>query len=620
MADPEGAERTGASKGEATSGHPGAGARSGFGLFMALGGRHRLGKLVGLLVLALGGAGLEVLGVGLVFPLISLVHEPTLIQRSEWLGWAHALVGAPTATIFIIGLALAMVMVFVTKALYMTAFHHLELRVLAEWKAEVGRALMSAYLCAPFGRASARHTAGPIRTLTKLVPKLFDGFVRAGLTIAVNALAITGLIAFAIVLEPMVLVVAVGMLVLLRVQNWAFARRLARLGREFAEVAKARQHILQESFNGLKEAKVLGREPFFVDSFAAVDRRFVENRRRSMFLSSLPPHVTEVTLSCGVLLLIVGVLAANRSAAATLASLAVLAAGSLRVAPLAVRLLVALNTVSHGRHAAELVVNELRRASASSTRAWARADGFERITLENVWYCHPGAPQPTLCGVDLTLRRGACIGLVGRSGAGKSTLGDLLLGLLEPAAGRIVVDGVPVAGQALTKRIAAGYVPQHVFILDDTVRRNVAFGLPDAVIEDEAVWAALAQARMREHVAALPEGLGARLGENGATLSAGQRQRIGLARALYSDPHLLVLDEVTAALDAATEEGVVEAISALKGRKAILLIAHRRAVLAVCDRVAVLEEGRLRQLAPDPANGRGLADPAYLPQRVAAGP
>jgi ATP-binding cassette, subfamily B, bacterial PglK len=616
MADPEGAERTDASKREATSGDPGAGARSGFALFMALGGGHRPGKLVGLLVLALGGAGLEVLGVGLVFPLISLVYEPTLIERSEWLGWVHELVGAPSPTLFVIGLALAMVMVFITKALYMSAFHHVEIRVLAEWKAEVGRALMSAYLCAPFRQVSARHTAGPIRTLTKLVPKLFDGFVRASLTVVVNALAITGLIAFAIVLEPTVLVVAVGMLLLLRVQNWAFDRRLARLGREFTEVSKARQHILQESFNGIKEARVLGREPYFIDAFAAVDRRFIDNRRQSMFLSSLPPHVTEVTLSCGVLLLIVGVLAANRSPGATLASLAVLAAGSLRVAPLAVRLLVALNTVSHGRHAAELVVNELQRASNRSALMRARGDGFQSIVLENVWYTHADAPRPTLRGIDLTLRAGETVGLIGCSGAGKSTLGDILLGLLEPAAGRILVDGEPVAGECLSARCAAGYVPQHVFIRDDTVRRNVAFGVPDALIDDGRVWGALAQARMREHVSGLREGLDTRLGENGARLSAGQRQRIGLARALYAESHLLVLDEVTSALDSATEGEVVEALRALKGRKTILLIAHRRAVLAVCDRIDELREGRLHPVAPEPTDGRAPIRHT-LPQRVA---
>jgi ATP-binding cassette subfamily C protein len=319
--------------------------------------------------------------------------------------------------------------------------------------------------------------------------------------------------------------------------------------------------------------KVLRREPFFADSFAAVDRCFIDNRHQSKFISSLPPHLTEVTLSCGVLLLIVGVLAADRSPGEMLASLAVLAAASLRLAPLANRLLVALNTVSYGRHAAELVVGELRHATRPRARAAvANHAGFGPIELEDVWYGHPGAPHPTLRGIDLTLPIGACIGLIGCSGAGKSTLGDVLLGLLEPARGRIVVDGETVAGEALTTRVAAGYVSQHVFILDDTVRRSVTFGLPDAMIDDEVVWAALAQARMREHVAALPDGLDARLGENGATLSAGQGQRIGLARALYADPQLLMLDEVT-------EAGIIDSIRGLKGRKTIVLIAHRRTLL-----------------------------------------
>jgi ATP-binding cassette, subfamily B, bacterial PglK len=594
MAEPNAAGRTGRGRKDPFS----------LNLLLALGAGRRSRSLVGLFVLALGAAVLEVIGVGLVFPLISLVYEPALIERSEWLGWAHRLVGAPEPKFFIIGLALAMVSVFVTKAVYMAAFHHLELRLLADWKGEVSRALMNAYLLAPFRETNARHSAGPIRTLTKLVPKLFEGFVRSTLTIAVNALAIAALVVFAVVLEPMVLVVAVLMLVLLRLQNWGLARRLSRLGREHAEVVKARQQVLQESLNGLKEAKVLGREGFFVDAFAAVDGRFIDNRRQSQFLSSLPPHLTEVTLSCGVLLLIMGVLLAEQSPAATLASLAVLAAGALRVAPLAVRLLMALNPVSHGRHAAELVAAELRHAEQLPQPAATARSGFARLALQQVWFAHPGMSEPTLRGVDLELAAGECVVLVGGSGAGKSTLGDVLLGLVEPDAGQVLVDGEPLDGTLLAARCGAGYVPQHAFILDDSVRRNVAFGLPDHLIDDTAVTAALEQAQLREHVAALPEGLDSRLGENGARLSSGQRQRIGLARALYSDPALLVLDEVTAALDGATEASVLEAIRALKGQKTMLLIAHRSSVAAIGDRVLVLEDGQLRPAPPPPEADR----------------
>lgn len=594
------------------------GAASAPALLLALGARQRAGKLAWLFVLALGAAALEVVGVGLVFPLISLVYDPTLIERSASLARVHRLVGAPDPTLFVIGTALLMVAVFVAKAAYMTAFHHLELQVLAAWQHATSRALVSRYLAAPLGQTTARHTAGPIRTLNKLVPMVFEGFVRSTLTVAVDTLAIAALVLFAAILEPRVIAVACLMLVLLRTQSWVIGRRMTRLGGAHTGLAKTWQQVLQESLGGLKEARVLGREGHFADSFARIDAAIVDNRRRSLFLSSLPPQLTEVTLSCGILLLIVGVLVAQQTPAATLASLAVLAAGALRVAPLAVRLLKAVNTIRLSSHAAALVAGELDRAAAAPAPPPAPAGTFARLTFEGVWYHHPGSARPTLRGVDLTLRAGECVGLIGASGAGKSTLGDLLLGLLAPTQGRVRRDGAsPEDAPADGRRAArppAGYVPQHVFVLDDTVRRNVAFGLPDAQIDDATVWQALAQAQLRAHVAALPQGLDTRLGEAGARLSAGQRQRLGLARVLHADPALLVLDEVTAALDAQTEAGVLDAIRALKGRKTIVLIGHRSSVLAVCDRVVVLADGVLRTVSRDAG---GTAHERLAPGAVA---
>jgi len=570
-------------------------------LLLALGGKVKLRMLFALFLLALGGAALEVVGVGLVFPLISLVHDPSVIEDSAWLAEVHAFVGAPSARAFVIMLALGMVGVFVVKALYMALLHHIELRILADWKAEVGGRLIGSYLHAPYAEAIERNSADPIRTLGKLVPKLFDGFVRASLTLAVNTCAVAALIVVAIVVEPLVLVVAAGVLILLQGQNRLLNRRLRRLGEEHAAVLKHRQRTLQESFGGLKEAKVLGREDFFRQSFEAIDRGFVDNRRRFMFIGSLPPHLTEVMFAGGILLIVVGILAAERSAGATLANLAVLAAASFRLAPLATRMLTALNQISYGRHAAEMVVEQLERLEGCAPAASPSPGGFREVRLEAVSFRHPGVRRAALKDVDLVIPVRECLGLIGPSGAGKSTLGDILLGLLQPTEGRLLVDGEAFAGKAIRDRLAAGYVPQHVFIADATVRRNVAFALPDGQIDDQAVWTALEQAHLSAHVAALPDGLETVLGENGARISAGQRQRIGLARALYRRPGFLVLDEITSALDRTTECAVVETIAALKAETTIVVIAHRQTALAACDRILRLDEGRLRELDPSEA-------------------
>jgi ATP-binding cassette subfamily C protein len=220
------------------------------------------------------------------------------------------------------------------------------------------------------------------------------------------------------------------------------------------------------------------------------------------------------------------------------------------------------------------------------------------IALERVSYTYEGEPEPVLSDVSLAIAKGESVGIVGPSGAGKSTLVDLLLGLLTPTAGRITVDGRDIATALRSWQRHIGYVPQEPFILDDTVRRNVAFGLSDAEIDDRRVMAALRLAQMTDVVAALPDGLDTMLGERGTRLSGGQRQRVAVARALYHEPEVLVFDEATSALDTPTERELIAALEALRGVKTVVVIAHRLGTVRRCDRLAVLRDGRLAAVGP----------------------
>lgn len=218
---------------------------------------------------------------------------------------------------------------------------------------------------------------------------------------------------------------------------------------------------------------------------------------------------------------------------------------------------------------------------------------LEALTLAGVTYRYPGADAPSLREIDLHLRRGELVAVVGRSGSGKTTLGDLLLGLLAPESGEICLNGRPVRALAGELRGMASLVPQHFHVLDDTVRRNVAFGRDDAEIDDTRVWRALELACIDARVRALPGGLDAVVKEGGALLSGGERQRLAIARALYDDPDMLVLDEATSALDAATEAEIMETLRALAQERTVVMVTHRLANLAVCDRVCIMREGRL---------------------------
>jgi ABC-type multidrug transport system fused ATPase/permease subunit len=217
------------------------------------------------------------------------------------------------------------------------------------------------------------------------------------------------------------------------------------------------------------------------------------------------------------------------------------------------------------------------------------------ISLENVSYRYPTGHADALSDVSLTMPHGSSVGLVGGSGAGKSTLVDIILGLLDPSSGRVTVDGVDIGSNVRGWQDQVGYVPQSIFLCDDTLRRNVAFGIPDGRVDEAAVRRALRAAQLEDFVAALPQGLDTTVGERGMKLSGGQRQRIGIARALYHDPQVLVLDEATSALDTETEKGVMEAVNALHGAKTLIIIAHRLTTVANCDLLYKLENGRVVQ-------------------------
>jgi ATP-binding cassette subfamily C protein len=217
----------------------------------------------------------------------------------------------------------------------------------------------------------------------------------------------------------------------------------------------------------------------------------------------------------------------------------------------------------------------------------------DRIRVDGVDFAYEGAEKPVLCDVRLDIRRGEAVGLVGPTGAGKTTLVDVILGLLSPTRGRVLIDGVDLLGREVGWRRQVGYIPQDIFLADVSVRENVAFGVPNDQIDDDAVWRALEKAQLAGFVRSLPEGLATGVGERGVRVSGGQRQRIGIARALYDDPQVLVMDEATSALDNETEQIVMAAIERLKGGRTLILIAHRLTTVESCDRVVLIRDGSI---------------------------
>jgi ABC-type multidrug transport system fused ATPase/permease subunit len=556
--------------------------------------RKKAGALLGLTVV---GMVLETLGIGLVIPTIAV-----LIRRD--LGPSYPLfrpilraLGEPSQPQLIAMGMVALVALYLVKNVFLGYFAWRQNRFTSDVKAELSQRLFTIYLRQPYTFHLRNNSALLIRNVIGEA-STFSGTLTHALNFVTEGVVLTSVAALLLVVEP------VGTLVVVTILGgsaWGFyhwARiRIGRWGqlRHYHEGLLI-QH-LQQGLGGVKEMKLLGREAAFLAQFRVHNIQATRASELHATLSQFPRLWLELLAVTGLATLAISMLAQRRELANILPMLGLFGAAAFRTMPSVGRVLGAAQALRYGLPAIDTLYDELQRPLQHPEPVKRENSAtFERdIRLTDVTYTYPGAASPALMGVTLTVGKGESVGFVGSSGAGKSTLVDIVLGLLTPDAGQVAVDGQEIQHALRNWQSQIGYVPQSIFLTDDTLRRNVAFGLAEDQIDDAAVERALEAAQLKEFVAGLPDGLETPVGERGVRLSGGQRQRIGIARALYHDPAVLVLDEATSALDVETERDVMQAVEALHGRKTILIVAHRLSTVAHCDRQYRLEQGRAEE-------------------------
>ena len=571
-------------------------------------------RWLALLPLALAAAAAEAVGAGAAFGLISILGDPARAARLPVASWIYPHLPRHDPPAVILAFTLLVMAFYIARNAFLTAVTWVQEKALDASVRQLSHRLLAAYLGAPYAFHFRRNSAALIRRVTDAVHNVFRGVLGSLVNTTSEALVVSGIVVVLALASPVVTgiaVVVVGGLLLLPLTLSRHAT--ARWGRVVSQLDTDILQTLQQSLGGVKEVKVIGRESFFLSQFD--DRMAAAARLRSRYVAvaaALRMGV-ETTFVCG--LLAVSLLLTLRGGANALPLLGLFAYAGFRVIPASNRIMLYVAQLRYSR----AWIHDLR-ADLTALPTPAIDDAAEvepirftrAVALERVSYTYDGEPEsglpqaepvlpkaePVLIDVSLTIAKGESIGVVGPSGAGKSTLIDLLLGLLEPTAGRITVDGRDIVTAMRSWRRHIGYVPQEPFILDDTVRRNVAFGLADAEIDDRRVLAALTRAQLSDVVAGLPRGLDTMLGERGTRLSGGQRQRVAIARALYHEPEVLVFDEATSALDTPTERELIAALEALRGVKTLVVIAHRLTTVRRCDRLALLRDGRLAAVGP----------------------
>ncbi|MEP6604323.1 MAG: ABC transporter ATP-binding protein [Spartobacteria bacterium] len=557
--------------------------------------RRERWKLALISLLLFGGSLLEVVGIGVILPFVKIVGEPDSILRNERMSPWLAYLKIDHARSITLAACVALLILSLFKGVYLALTMRTAYRFIYRKVLSLGRQLLTNYLRVPYLFHLHHNTADLVKNIT-VETETVGNVLKFALFLPAEFIVMVGLLAVLVWAEPGTGLIGIAGLGALMWALSAFTRKeLARTGKIRSDEQARMMQWVNQSLGGIKEVKLLGREDFFADAVSRSGERYTRALRRSSLLGELPRVILETSAALVIVVFVLVVVLSGRDMKTVVGALAVLGMAMVRLVPSANRITKALHGI---RFYAETVrlMNEGRsmELGAGRTEREPVALSFRStITLENLTFHYPDGAAASLHEVSLEIPRGARVAFVGASGAGKTTLANVLLGLLQPTSGRLLVDLVDVRENLRAWQDHLGYIPQDIYLIDDTIRRNIAFGWPDEKIDDASVWRALDAAQLSIFVRKLEGGLDAEVGERGVRISAGQRQRIGIARALYHDPDVLLLDEATSALDNETERQFAAAIDQLAGSKTIIIIAHRLTTVRDCDTIYLLDHGRV---------------------------
>ena len=547
-------------------------------------------RLVYIWVLILLGMFLETFSLGLIIPFIGLLSQE---NYRESIPAVFEFFGNPSQRDMLLYAMVAIAVVYVLKSIFLYYSAYTQRRFIYQTSGRLTQAAFETYIRQPYAYHLERNSATLIRNVEN-ARSIIGGGLDPALVLLTDGLVATGLFVMLLVVEPLgtlcvlVLFIVAGLGFQLstrkRIAQWGKARKF--------HAGKVLQH-LQQGLSGAKEIKMLGRERKFLDDHEAHLKVSLDVDRRYVMLQSLPRLFFEAVAVVGLAVLVIIMVSSGDEIKDILPTLGLFAATAFRVMPSIGRVIASVQTIGYNKAFMKTVYSDSLLPRDVSQSESSHLSFKREIEVRNISFKYASAHRPSLSGVNIKIGKGEAVGIIGASGAGKSTLVDVLLGLLSPENGEILVDGVDIQNNLRSWQDHIGYVPQTIYLVDDTLARNVAFGLPDNLVDHDAVARSVKAAQLDEFVASLPDGINTIVGERGVRLSGGQRQRIGIARALYNDPEILVLDEATSSLDTETEQGVMDAVKELLGTKTIVIIAHRTTTVSYCTKVYKMDKAQI---------------------------
>ena len=559
-------------------------------------------KLVGLVVLMIIGSVLELLAVAVFNPFIEVMMQTSSIADDSFLQFFFQHTNIDSVEGYLIALSFIIAVIYVVKNVYLTFEQNAILSFSYRTRMNLATRLLTTYMNEPYTFHLSKNIAEMQRCLQTDTSQ-FMSLINSCLQLAVEFVTCLALGVYLFHTSHSITVL-IGLLLGLCVFIFFIISKKvsSKLGRqnEFYN-AKLFQWINQ-SLGGIKEVKILQREKYFIDSYRTNYKKVIWGARVNELLAAVPKYIVETVAIVGLVLAIIVKLLFGHGALETFVpQMAVFAVAAFRLLPSVGKINAYVNNVMYTKASLDMIYQDLCEIEKNKpievewegkTENWKFMKG---VFAEHITYHYPDSDTEVLHDITLKIPKGKTVALIGPSGAGKTTLADIILGLLPPVSGVVRMDDKNVYENLRSWRQKLGYIPQSIYLSDDTIRNNVAFGIYEEQIDEDAIWKALEKAQLKEFVQGLEKGLDTYVGDRGVRLSGGQRQRIGIARALYHDPEILVLDEATSALDSRTEQAVMESIESLQGLKTMVIIAHRLTTIKNADLIYEVVEGKVIQ-------------------------
>jgi ABC-type multidrug transport system fused ATPase/permease subunit len=565
--------------------------------------RHERRMAVKVLAMMIVGAFSSAAMVGSAFPFLSVLSDPSIIGRLPILGWTYEFGGFSSDYHFLVFLGFAAIgVIIISNGILIlqtwVVAHYTEMRIHA-----ISRRLLAHYLAQPYDFFLGRHSADMSSSILTEAEKVVQQFLRPLADLFSSMMTVLAVLATLLLVDPVVASVTIGAFSLIYGGVALVSRKFVKsMGALRVTTNERRYRIASEVLGGVKDVKLLGREGAYLERFSESSADMARANIWIGLLVQAPRYAIHIVAFAGIILLCLVLLdpealKGSRALSGILPIIGLLAFAGQRLMPELQKIyssftIMTAGVAAHDRVHADLEVGSKLEINRSEI---APLGLRERLELNKISYSYPNSDRVGLSNLTVVIQAGERIGVVGASGAGKTTLADVILGLLTPQAGAVRVDGILITHNTLRAwQRTVGYVPQDIFLIDASLSENIALGLTDDEVDYTRIERAARVARLHDFVMSeLPDTYATRIGERGIRLSGGQRQRIGIARAMYHDADLIVFDEATSALDNLTERDVIAAMRDLPGHKTILLIAHRLSTVKACDKIIIMEQGRI---------------------------